>query len=51
LHIEERVLTDHQNVCPQLGQLRKGRIEIALAAGVHDMGLQTELDGCRLQVS
>ena len=32
-------------------QFRKDRIEIALGAGIHDIGLQTELEGSRLRVS
>ena len=46
---KEHVADGHQPVCPQLVQRRKSRVEIAFGAGLHDMNLQAERAGGRLQ--
>src|SRR5215469_7916502 len=51
LSCKEHVLDDHQPVCPQLAQSRKGCIEIAFSAGIQDMKLQAEGAGSWLQTS
>ena len=35
--VEECIDADHQRTCPQLGQARKDRVEIAISARVQDM--------------
>src|SRR6516164_9429654 len=47
---EEPIGADHERAGPDLGQVRKDRIEIVLGAGMHDTELQPERVCRRLQV-
>ena len=46
---EEVVGTDDQRACAELGQLLEHRIEITIAACIHNMQLQPERLSCRLR--
>src|SRR5262249_24005210 len=48
--IEEGIVADHERGGPELGQVRKDRIEIALNAGMYDTELQPKRVCRRLQV-
>lgn len=48
--IEEGIVADHERAGPELGQVRKDRIEIALSAGMYDVKLQPERACRRLQI-
>src|SRR5262249_55399497 len=48
---EECLGADHETICPQLDQGRKGRIEVALGAHLQDMKLEAECAGRGLHSS
>src|SRR5262245_39305318 len=48
--IEEGIVADHERAGPELGQVRKDRIEIALNAGMYDTELQPKRVCRRLQI-
>jgi hypothetical protein len=43
--IEKRIGIDRHYACPELEHARKGCVQLAVAAGMHDMQRETEIAG------